>query len=180
MLQGIRRLLFLVAVVVVSLPAVLATANPASAHPASATIHTSGQTGCHTTEVTLHGNAKPDVKCLDAQGGASPDTVAENCGGHPNDLIVYQDANQKSTGGVICFKGTGFVNMTDYIINPFVSWNDQASSWSSGIWYGTFYGDINGEGPSESFSYFSTGEFDGQDGRLRNDSLSSIRIDGSV
>jgi hypothetical protein len=100
------------------------------------------------------------------------------CAGRANDVKIYQDAFQRSTGGQICFTGTGFANMIDYQINFLVSWNDQASSWSSGYWHGVFFGDINGEGPHQNFPVFDTGEFDGVNGHLRNDSLSSLRLDG--
>jgi hypothetical protein len=45
---------------------------------------------------------------------------------------------------------------------------------------GVFYYDINGEGQSQNFTWFSTGEFDGQNGALPNDKLSSIKIDTSA
>lgn len=140
------------------------------------------QAGCHVLEVTLHGNASPTAKCslvVASSSAATPYTLATTCAS-ANDLKIYQDAFQKSTGAVICFSGTGFINMTDYWINWFQSWNDQASSWSSGKWQGAFYKDISGEGVSQNFNWFSTGEFDGQNGALPNDSLSSLKIDGSA
>ena len=139
------------------------------------------QSGCRTLEVTLHGSDNPTLKCQDrtvSRLGVTPYTLATTCAS-ANDLKIYQDAGQHSTGAVICFSGTGFINMTDYWVNWFQSWNDQASSWSSGKWEGVFYKDISGEGVYQNFPWLETGEFDGQNGALPNDSLSSFKIDGS-
>lgn len=154
-----------------------------STNRTAATVHILKESGCRVLEVALHGNANPTINCnLYASSTSSmvvaPTTLATFCdSGY--DLKIYQDAFQSSSGSEICFYGTGFVNLTDYQINVFQSWNDQASSWSSGKWYGVFYKDVNGGGGQEAFSYNSAGEFDGQSGHLPNDSLSSFKIDGA-
>lgn len=140
------------------------------------------QSGCRVLEVTLHGNASPTIKCNLASTSSkkvTPYTYSTSCNS-ANDLKIYQNASQSTSGALICFTGTGFIEMPDYEMFWPINWNDQASSWSSGKWKGVFYKDISGGGVSQNFNWLDTGEFDGQNGALPNDSLSSFKIDGSA
>ncbi len=180
---GLLRGIACVCVLVVSITALdttTFTAQNTASLEHQTMLNTLTQKGCKAMEITLHGNGEPTMKCnvwyAAVDSAHAPFTSGTFCN-TTDDLHIYQDAFQRSTGAIICFTGTGFLNMNEYGMNLFQNWNDQASSWSSGIWNGTFYVDNNGEGRSENFTYYNTGEFDGQGTHLPNDSLSSIKID---
>lgn len=60
------------------------------------------------------------------------------------------------------------------------NWNDKASSYQPGCSPGTFYKDIGQEGQYQNFLARGYREnFDGQAGRLPNDSLSSVYLASS-
>ena len=171
-----------VATITATSPVALASPRTGPSSTAVAS-HQFSKSSCRVLEVTLHGNVRPTIKCYVVATPFStitPNTVATNCPS-ANDLKIYQDASQSSSGAIICFTGTGFINMTDYRLNLLQSWNDQASSWSSGKWQGVFYKDISGEGVSQNFPWFETGELNGQNGALPKPTpLSSLKIDGSA
>src|SRR5579883_2738029 len=132
--------------------------------------------------VTLHGNGPATSQCLDKVShpqSVNPDTSVTDCG--PSVLRIYWDQNQNGYLGEICFIGTGFVNMTEYY-GPwynYKNWNDQASSYQTQCTTGSFFADTNGNGARQIFSYSQVGNFDGQNGHLQNDTLSSIQISNS-
>jgi hypothetical protein len=156
--------------------ALLATTTPASAASPSSSAQKSS---CHELLVHLNGNALATSQCLDQKIGAStgfkPATAQDNCT-TIGALKIFSDANYQ--GNVICFTGTGSVNLTSYWIAwPFVSWNDVASSFDGGCMAGTFYANTNNWGASEAFGNGNNaGAFDGVNGHLPNDTLSSLTI----
>lgn len=130
---------------------------------------------CHQLLVYLHGNAPATSKCLDqTHTGVIQNTTTDN-GCTSYDLKIYSDPNYQ--GSMICFIGTGFVNMTQYWLFWPVTWNDQASSFYGGCTTGTFYTNTNGWGQTQNFGqYAGEGNFDGQNGDLPDNTLSSISI----
>lgn len=148
-------------------------ALPASAHTNTVTAKARTlQTSCHKLLVQLHGTQSATSTCLDGR-----DTGKVDCGNR-NALVIWADANQ--TGWSICFEGAGFANMTSYGVGFWWNWNDQASSYAAGCSSGTFYKDINGGGQQQNFNpYPEQNNFDGQSGRLPNDSLSSLQLNSN-
>lgn len=186
--------------------ALTATAHPGAAHAARSADAPVvapapvGDTGkeCHVLRVELHGSLAAVGTCLDSQQPSAqssaapiqmrllgqlqsgprirPHTVATDCT-DVNDLAIYADAGQ--SGDRICFSGTGFVNLTDFLHGwggIYGNWNDIASSWRAGIHFGTFYSDLNGEGRSYNFGRGSSGNFG--DTVIGNDQLTSIKVGG--
>lgn len=150
MLKFSLRTLLVVLVSVAALcvtvpPAFASTTSKVPTHPVITNAHSSTGNPCHTLRVSLYGNRYGGVaKCLDSSSpnnSSSPDTVATNC--NSRDIRIYQDANY--SGNVICFANTGFVNMTDYGLDFFHDWNDQASSFNTFGYNVRFFKDINGK-----------------------------------
>jgi hypothetical protein len=87
------------------------------------------------------------------------------------DLHLWQDVN--NTGADICFGGgAGSDNLSNWHINPFVLWDNQANSWVTNGWSGNFYSGANKAGTSQSFSARPTGNFNCN--TICNDDLSSF------
>lgn len=146
-------------------------ALPVSAHTRTVPSNTgSARPTCHSLSVHLNGTAPATVKCLDKQLG--PDIGKTGCGS--NTLIIYADAG--FSGWNICFSGWGSTDMTSYWVNPFWNWNDQASSYISSCNSGVFYADTGQRGQQQPFANNQQANFDGQNGHLPNDSLSSVYI----
>ena len=155
-----------------ALLAVLAIAAlPVGAHTGSvSSITGNSRPTCHSLSVHLNGKAPATVKCLDKQSG--PFIGKTGCAS--NTLIIYADAG--FSGWSICFSGWGSTDMTSYWVNPFWNWNDQASSYISSCNSGVFYKDTGQRGQQQSFAKNEQANFDGQNGHLPNDSLSSVFI----
>lgn len=144
----LRRLHTVALASVIALVAIgsIAMLAPGTAHAApSATADSPSGTQCRTWRVHLRGELPPEVACKAAPTptGSSlwPDTLSRSCYG--SDLHLYVDINRG--GDVICFWGTGFVNLSDYWhIWPVQTWDNIVSSWYSGVWHGTLYQYPNG------------------------------------
>jgi hypothetical protein len=151
------------------------TVLPVSAHTVSkmSAKVVGPQIMCGHLQVYLHGASSATTKCLDRKGG--PDIAPVPC--DDNSLIIWADAYY--TGWTICFKGYGATDMTSYCgpapVGCLWNWNDQASSYAPGCSGGTFYSDIGQEGQQQHFyGHDPKNNFDGQNGRLPNDTLSSV------
>lgn len=130
---------------------------------------------CHTLRVQLNGDQPATSTCLDPQpqanGQVQPQTAQTSCAS--SDLHLWSDANY--SGDLICFSGTGSVNLTDYGRGYFGNWNDAASSYSTGQRCGTFYADINLAGVAQGFGPGQSGGFTNGT-PVHNDQLSSLAI----
>lgn len=169
----------LLALPAVCLALLMTTFSAYQSQPASAHTQTP-QAACHILVVHLHGTAPATMSCFKKQGSAGQITTNNACPTY-GALKIYSDANYE--GSIICFLGTGFANMGDYWLAwPFVSWNDQASSFNAGCNRGTLYvnAGINGQPPIsgafEPFGLWAQNNLDGQNLRIPNDSLSSVQI----
>jgi hypothetical protein len=190
---------FLIALVVAATILVMFTENTFASttlqnqsHYASATT----KVYCVHLRVYLNGKAPANTKCMDAQvsqltkrGGTHPNIGTVVCNGA--DVTLWRDLS--FNGPSICFSGNGFANLTNYSLNFFSSWNDQASSFAlfnctldgtfrqSDVNYpGYFAVDINGGGQKQYFQWNiskSWSDFNGRNGILPDNSLSSIYID---
>jgi|SRR5579883_2256684 hypothetical protein len=105
---------------------------------------------------------------------ANPGIVAVTC--DANSLVIWADTG--FSGWTICFKGAGSTDMTSYC-GPAPwgctwNWNDNASSFATGCSPASFYKDIGDSGQREGENSFQRQNFDGQNGRLPNDTLSSV------
>ena len=156
---------------------------PTSAHaaPLVAPQRAVGYTGtsCYTLRVELRGNLPPVTTCLQAlppARGVQP-SIANRFPCNSSDLHLYQD--QGESGASICFFNTGTVNLSDWHINPFVLWDNTASSYFTGIWCATFWTGSNQTGTAQGAPSLEVGDCDGVAGDLPNDTLSSVRIRGS-
>lgn len=87
--------------------------NIASAHSSQS----STQQGCGHLIVYLHGTSPTTSKCMDASQSsqhAIPYTSVSDCG--PSSLHLYNNANFDASNGDVCFIGTGFINLTDLVV----------------------------------------------------------------
>lgn len=103
-----------------------------------------------------------------------PGIVAVGC--DANSLVIWADTG--FSGWTICFKGFGSTDMTSYC-GPAPwgcawNWNDNASSFATGCSFASFFKDIGDSGQQENANAFQRQNFDGQNGRLPNDTLSSV------
>jgi hypothetical protein len=143
------------------------------------------QTACHTLYIHLNGSLPATATCLDREAqlaGVTPGPLTSLDGTcNSAALWIYSDTNY--SGSRICFRGSGSVNMGDYTYNCSFglcySWNDVASSYWAGCSGGTFYQDTNDSGTAQNFGYIEKNLFDGQGGRLSNDSLSSVKLNSN-
>ncbi|HEX4206460.1 MAG TPA: hypothetical protein VHZ51_20125 [Ktedonobacteraceae bacterium] len=130
--------------------------------------------------VYLHGNNPSTEKCLKqglVSGKATPFTYTTGCS---SSALAIETTDGSYQGHYLCFLGTGFVNLTDYIyIWPF-SWNDLADYAGTGCNYGVFYQDINGNGSQEDFNPGHQIFFGSTPGSLPYKSLSSFEIDATI
>jgi len=135
--------------------------------------------------VTLRSSGPAIATCLDGQPATNRKAMTDgtykdsSCAAYS--LWLYADANQ--SGSMICFRGNGSVNLSDYTYNCQVgfcySWNDVASSYYTGCSGGSFYEDANLSGTRQDFGMYAPGNFDRQSGRLPNDSLSSLSLNSN-
>lgn len=137
---------------------------------------TNGVAYCQHWHVQLRGNLPAIGTCFDRVVPAHASITPYNLQNHPScgnsDLHIYQDSG---TGAVICFAGTGSANLGNWHINPFVTWDNQATSYSAGSWNGRFWAGSNMTG---TVQYFSSGSSHGFTcNTICNDDLSSFRID---
>lgn len=143
-----------------------------------------GIKGCMVQVVQLHGTQPATMSCADqpqktGQKGSTPAIGTSNC----NNAWVSLWWNQGEQGPEICFAGTGYVHMTDYcawITFICFNWNDNASSYSlqGCILYSPAPGEFSTDNgyPQDLDTNVSRtpSNFDGQNGRLPNDTLSYI------
>ncbi len=120
----------------------------------------------------------PAVSCVSTLTAPSPTPLLSNR--NPCNLLdshIFQDYGEQ--GALICFYGSGTVNLSDWRINPFVNWNNEASSYigggSSGR-NGTFYSFPNEGGTQQPWDDTHYGNFGCGTNHVCNDDLSSIRI----
>lgn len=169
------------------LAAFVRSAQASAASPVATSSRMVATQPCHTLYVRLNGSQPTVNRCLDGETpvdgstlGIGPDTYLDS-GCNASALWIYADSNL--SGDRICFRGSGSVNMGDYTYNcsGFLcySWNDVASSYYSGCSGGTFYVDANTSGTSQPFGSYISHNFDGQSGRLPNDTLSSLRLNSN-
>ncbi len=169
----------------------LLTETSNSAYAATKASPSINFSNCHHIVVHLNGKNPATTACsnngkaVNVSGKSHPRTDVVDCGFTA--LELYTNANED--GDTVCFLGEGFVNLPQYCLPffsggclPGKSWNDQASSYNAGCSSGTFYGDVNGNGPNQRFKPHEIGNFNGGTSpngipSLRNDILSSLRID---
>lgn len=136
---------------------------------------------CAVTMVYLHGANPPTTTCLkqsQSSGLITPDTYGSDCS---NQTLALRSTDQYGDQ-YLCFLGTGFVNLTDYVWRtwwPYSTWNDAADWYGTGCNTGVFFADVNGNGTRQTFGPGRQVNFDGQSGRLPDRTLSSFRIDVS-
>lgn len=139
---------------------------------------------CQTWRIVVRG-AQPAVGTCYNGRTKSGHTIAWLTAGHitpyvtnhnpcqSGDLHLWQDNN--NTGADICFGGgSGNVNLSDWRVNVFVTWDNTASSWVTNGRSGSFYAGAGTSGTSQSFSYRTTGNFDCN--YICNDDLSSFHF----
>jgi hypothetical protein len=131
---------------------------------------------CATLEVHLYGALPAKTTCLSSTPSrpVSPHTSQANCS-NPAALWLYWDANE--SGSMICFIGSGFVNLTGSYVWCYVvcySWNDQASSFYTGCSPVNFWSDINTSGGSATVGPYTKGNFPRE--QVGNDALSSVEL----
>jgi hypothetical protein len=171
----------------------------ASAHSQTSSINMQAQhrIQCAHQAVHLNGDKPATVTCLDrVTKGIFPKTGLSGC----NDAVVqiWWDTSLNWTS--LCFSGNGFANLTDFApawydaaLCHCTSWNDQASGFAlygctlSGTarqndpdFPGYFASDTNGNGQRQYFKWNvskSMRDFDGSNGVLADNTLSSIYID---
>jgi hypothetical protein len=138
------------------------------------------QSGCAHLLVHLQGSKSAITTCLDATTSSSSVTPFTSTVGCMNNTLELDTFTALATES-ICFIGTGYANMSDYI-GPWYAtfnWNDAALNYKTGCNSGTFYSDSNGNGIQQPFSPHEEHDFDGQSGRLPALTLSSLRITSS-
>ena len=150
------------------------------------------------THVSAQGTPSPTknycvVQMVHLNGKNPPTTTCLRQSVPPGQVILAAGSDCSSStltlGGAdlygdleLCFLGTGFVNLTDYVWRvPLVggTWDNRAQWYSTGCNSGTFYADINGSGTLQKFGTGEEANFDGQNGRLSNLTLSSFQITSS-
>jgi len=169
----------LMASVLISTPSTFAHATAAST---ASRIAVNGKVNgevvyCQHWRVQLHGESAATGTCLDNQGskaGATPD-LSNRYPCNTDDVHLWQDTGGE--GASICFYNTGSVNLADWRINIFVTWDNQASSWYSGRWSGVFYPGSNDQGVGQTFSA-NQGISNFNCHTVCNDDLSSMKITG--
>jgi len=95
---------------------------------------------------------------------------------------IWSDANH--TGDNVYFCGQGNVNMTHVQrgwLGAYGNWDNIASSYEINNAYctGSFWDGLDESGRRQTFGPGNTGDFDGNTGRLYNDTLSSITMGAS-
>lgn len=133
---------------------------------------------CAVQMVYLHDANPPTVQCLQQKIAPrpSPYIATTQCS---NRALALRGATIGQGDQYLCFIGTGFVNLTDFIRNFPQTWNDFANWYGPGCNYGVFYIDTNGNGTHQNFIAGTAFNFDGRNGRLPANTLSSLRIDTS-
>jgi hypothetical protein len=144
-----------------------------------------GIKGCNIQVVQLHGTQPATMTCADQipKAGTKGIMPAAGTTSNCNKAWVSLWWNQGEQGPEICFTGNGLVHMTDYcawITVICFNWNDNASSYSlqGCILYSSAPGEFatdNGYPQNLDTSVSRTpSNFDGQNGRLANDTLSYV------
>jgi hypothetical protein len=197
MLKTWRNLLF--ALFIVFIISTVLDGNIASAHSQTSSMNMQAQhrIQCAHQAVHLNGDKPATVTCLDQIiKDVSPKTGLSDC----NTAVVQIWWNSDFNWTSICFSGNGFANLTDFAPAWYdvptchcTSWDDQASSFAlygctlSGTaqqnnpdFPGYFASDTNGNGQRQYFKWNvskSMRNFDGSNGVLADNTLSSIYID---
>jgi len=136
-----------------------------------------GPATCRVLRVHLNGTQPNTGICLDDSQERATRSVGPYFNDNPcqsGDLHIY--ANAGLTTPIICFYGSGSVNMADWRMNPFQDWNNVASSWLSGWWSGDFYSYPNLGGTKQHFISGYADNFSCGTNRVCNDDLSSFEI----
>jgi hypothetical protein len=132
---------------------------------------------CSIELVHLHGSNPPDITCLKREGSSgkiSPNTYGSDCSSTTLELYGSDVLGTLT----LCFLGTGFINLTDYIWRFWPqTWNDKAYHYRTGCNYGTFFADTNGAGTQQGFNPNQNADFVGHS--LRAYTLSSFSITSS-
>lgn len=160
------------------------TANSSLARTNTPTSVGKGIKDCKIQVVQLHETQPATMTCADQSRKINQKGSATSC----NNAWVSLWWDQSEQGPEICFAGNGYANMTGYCAwIGFIchNWNDNASSYSlqGCILYppavGDFTTDINGGGQSQPLNTTVSripSNFDGQNSRLPNDTLSSVLV----
>jgi hypothetical protein len=159
---------------------VLLAVGPASA--VSAEPSATAKASCARTEVTLHTNGSPSMRCLTPVRASIAPLAGTDTSCPTDDLVLYWNGPiGVSPNYTLCVNGSGLLNLNQNFYG--LDWNDEASAWWTGCRDVYFFVDIN-EGGDYAFEYGSylgenapSGIFPDQG--VGNDQLSSVYLAGS-